>query len=251
MKLISWNVNGLNACLKKGFKSFFNKVKADFFCVQETKLSEKIDDFTPENYESYFNFSDKSGYSGTAIFAKHEPLNVVLGMESPEFDKEGRVITLEYAAFYLVNVYTPTSQSGHVREDYRFDWEEKFREYLCNLSNRKSLIVCGDFNATHLEIDSKIPKSLITRGFTDSDRVGFCELLEEVNLLDTYRVLYPNTKDIYTWWAYPREKRTENAGARLDYFLVSNHLKDSIKSAFIYSDIEGSDHCPIELVLDI
>ena len=148
-------------------------------------------------------------------------------------------------------MYIPTSQSGHIREDYRFDWEEEFRKYLSYLSNDKSIIVCGDFNATHLEIDSKIPKSMITRGFTDSDRVGFCELLENINLIDTYRVLYPNKKDVYTWWPYPRNKRNANAGARLDYFLISKHLRDKIKSVSVYSNVDGSDHCPIGLEMDI
>lgn len=251
MTFVSWNVNGLNACIKKGFEKFFDKVKADFFCIQETKLNESVSNFDPKNYKSYYYFSEKNGYSGTAIFTKQEPLNATLGMGSPEFDTEGRIITLEYSNFYLVNVYTPTSQSGHTREDYRFDWDEQFREYLNTLHNEKSLIVCGDFNATHLEIDSKIPKSVITSGFTDSDRVAFCELLEEVNLIDTYRVLYPNKKDVYTWWPYPREKRKINAGARLDYFLISEHLKNSIKSSSVYSSIAGSDHCPIGLEINM
>ncbi len=251
MKFISWNVNGLNACIKKGFKKFFDKAKADYFCIQETKLREPALTFNSENYKSYYCFSDKNGYSGTAIFTKHTPLNMVLGINAPEFDTEGRVITLEYSNFYLINVYIPTSQSGNVREDYRFEWEEKFREYLSALSNKKSLIVCGDFNATHLEIDSKIPKSLTTHGFTDSDRVGFCELLQEIDLLDTYRIVYPNNRNIYTWWPYSQQKRTANAGARLDYFLISEHLKDNLKSASIHSAIEGSDHCPIEIEMDI
>lgn len=251
MKFVSWNVNGLNACIKKGFKKFFDKTKADCFCVQETKLSENTSAFNPENYKSYYYFSDKSGYSGTAVFTRQEPLKVSLGMNAFTFDTEGRVITLEYSNFYLINVYIPTSQSGHIREDYRFEWEEKFREYLNALSNKKSLVVCGDFNATHLEFDSKIPKSLTTRGFTDSDRVGFCELLEESNLIDTYRVIYPNKKDVYTWWPYPRDKRKTNAGARLDYFLISEHLKYNLKSASIHAEIEGSDHCPIEIEMDM
>lgn len=251
MTFVTWNVNGLNACIRKGFIKFFDKVKADFFCVQETKLNEDIAEFKPKDYKKYYNFSDKSGYSGTAVFTKHEPLNIVLGMRSPDFDKEGRVITLEYSNFYIVNVYIPTSQSGHIREDYRFNWEEEFKEYLRALSNDKSIIICGDFNATHLEIDSKIPRSLTTRGFVDNDRVGFCELLENVNLIDTYRVLYPTKKDVYTWWPYPRDKRIINAGARLDYFLISEHLRDTIKSVPVYSDVEGSDHCPIGLEMDI
>ena len=251
MIFVTWNVNGLNSCIKKGFTNFFDKLKADFFCVQETKINEDIVDFKLDGYQKYYNFSDKNGYSGTAIFAKHEPLDVVLGMNSSEFDKEGRVITLEYSKFYITNVYIPTSQSGHIREDYRFDWEEQFREYLNILSNKKSLIVCGDFNATYLEIDSKIPKSICTRGFLDSNRVGFCTLLDEVNLIDAYRALYPTKKDVYTWWPYPRDKRKFNAGARLDYFLISEHLRSKIKSVLIYSDVEGSDHCPVKLELDI
>ncbi len=251
MKFISWNVNGFKSCLDKGFKKFFDKTNADFFCIQETKLAEKLNDFKPKNYESYFSFSDKKGYSGTAIFTQHEPLSVKYGMGIPEFDSEGRLIILEYDNFYLINVYTPNSKSGLVREDFRDDWEENFKEYLKKLNNIKPLVVCGDFNATHLEIDSKIPRSSKFKGFSESDRVNFCELIEYVGLKDTFRILYPHQKDIYTWWSYSRNSRNENTGARIDYFLISEYLYSNLKSADIYSDVSGSDHCPIGMELDL
>ena len=251
MKFISWNVNGFKACLRKGFEKFFNKINADFFCTQETKLSEDNQDFTPYNYYVYQSNSERKGYSGVMIFTKHEPLSIIYGLNNHQFDCEGRIITLEYDNFYLVNIYTPNSKSGFLRLDFRADWEESLRDYLQKINNRKPLIVCGDFNAARLDIDSKIPRSEVSKGFTEEDRSNFCEMLEYTQLQDTYRLLHPNSKDKYTWWSYSRNKRDENSGSRIDYFLISEYFVNSLKSSEIYADVIGSDHCPIGMELEI
>ena len=244
MKFISWNVNGLRACMEKGFADFFNTIDADFFCIQETKLQKEQMPFYPDGYHTYLSCADKKGYSGTAIFAKCEPLNVVYGIDGA-YNDEGRVITLEYDSFYLVNCYVPNAQDGLKRLDYRMEFEDVMRNYLKSLSQKKSVIYCGDLNVAHNEIDLKNPASNHhNAGFSDEERGKFTQLLS-AGFTDSYRSLYPDKAEAYSWWSYRFKARERNAGWRIDYFVVSNDLKDKIKSAEIYADILGSDHCPV------
>ena len=248
MKLISWNVNGLRACEGKGFSDIFRELDADFFCLQETKMQEGQLDLTFDGYKSYWNYADKKGYSGTAIFTRHEPLAVTYGLGIDEHDHEGRVITLEMPDFYLVTVYTPNSQDELRRLDYRMQWEDAFREYLLSLDQKKPVIVCGDMNVAHEEIDLKNPKSnRRNAGFTDEEREKFTTLLNS-GFTDTFRWLYPE-QVTYSWWSYRFQARQKNAGWRIDYFVVSDRLRPSIDNARIHTDILGSDHCPVELTL--
>lgn len=247
MKLISWNVNGLRACMNKGFKKFFDSEDADFFCLQEIKLSEGQIEFAPDGYHAYWNYAEKKGYSGTAIFAKEEPISVSYGLGIDEHDHEGRVITLEYPDFYMITVYTPNSQNELARLDYRMKWEDDFRSYLTELKTKKSVIVCGDMNVAHKEIDLKNPKTNRNNaGFTDEERAKMTELLDS-GFIDTFRYFYPDQEQIYSWWSYRFKAREKNAGWRIDYFLVSEDMKDRLKGAAIHTEIMGSDHCPVEL----
>lgn len=247
MKLISWNVNGLRACMNKGFKEFFDSEDADFFCLQEIKLSEGQIEFAPDGYHAYWNYAEKKGYSGTAIFAKEEPISVSYGLGIDEHDHEGRVITLEYPDFYMITVYTPNSQNELARLDYRMKWEDDFRSYLTELKTKKSVIVCGDMNVAHKEIDLKNPKTNRNNaGFTDEERAKMTELLDS-GFIDTFRYFYPDQEQIYSWWSYRFKAREKNAGWRIDYFLVSEDMKDRLKGAAIHTEIMGSDHCPVEL----
>lgn len=247
MKLISWNVNGLRACMTKGFMEYFDSVDADFFCLQEIKLSEGQLEWDKEGYYAYWNYAEKKGYSGTAIFAKKEPVAVTYGIGIDEHDHEGRVITLEYDNYYVVTVYTPNSQNELARLDYRMIWEDAFREYLCGLKAKKSVIVCGDMNVAHEEIDIKNPKTnRRNAGFTDEERNKMTELLD-AGFIDTFRYFYPDKEQIYSWWSYRFKAREKNAGWRIDYFLASEDLKDKLVGAEIHTDIMGSDHCPVEL----
>ena len=248
MKFVSWNVNGLRACAEKGFGEIFKALDADFFCLQETKMQEGQLDLEFEGWQSWWNFADKKGYSGTAIYSRHEPLSVTCGIGIDEHDHEGRVITLEMPDFYLVCVYVPNSQDGLKRLDYRMRWEDDFRTYLTGLAARKGVIVCGDLNVAHEEIDLKNPKSnRRNAGFTDEEREKFTRLLKN-GFSDAWRLLNPGVVK-YSWWSYRFHAREKNAGWRIDYFLVSDALKDRILSAEIHDDILGSDHCPVELVL--
>jgi exodeoxyribonuclease-3 len=248
MKLISWNVNGLRACEGKGFSDIFKQLNADFFCLQETKMQAGQLDLQFEGYESYWNFAEKKGYSGTAIFTRHQPLGVSYGIGIDEHDHEGRVITLEMADFYLVTVYTPNAQDELRRLDYRMQWEDDFRQYLLSLDQHKPVIVCGDMNVAHEEIDLKNPKSnRRNAGFTDEERGKFSTLLAS-GFTDTFRWLYPE-QVTYSWWSYRFQARQKNAGWRIDYFVVSDRLRPSIDDAKIHTDILGSDHCPVELTL--
>ena len=249
MKFVSWNVNGLRACMQKGFLEYFNDADADFVCLQETKLQEGQIDLQLENYHQYWNYAEKKGYSGTAIFAKHEPLSVAYGMGIAEFDTEGRLITLEYEDFYLVTCYTPNAQRELARLPYRMAWEKAFADYLCGLDEKKPVIVCGDLNVAHNEIDLKNPKSNRgSAGFSDEERACFSSLLER-GFTDTFRHLYPDATGMYSWWSYMYKARQNNAGWRIDYFLVSDRLQDRIEQASIHTDIFGSDHCPVSLEL--
>lgn len=249
MKLISWNVNGLRACEGKGFSDSFRQLDADFFCLQETKMQKGQLDLTFDGYESYWNYAEKKGYSGTAIFTKHKPLSVSYGLGIDQHDHEGRVITLEMPEFYLVNVYTPNSQDGLKRLDYRMTWDDDFREYLLRLDQNKPVIACGDMNVAHEGIDLKNPKTnRKNAGFTDEEREKFTELLS-AGFTDTFRHFYPEKEGAYSWWSYRFHAREKNAGWRIDYFVVSNRLTDKIKSASIHNEIFGSDHCPVELEL--
>ena len=251
MKLISWNVNGLRACEGKGFSDVFKTLDADFFCLQETKMQAGQLDLQFEGYESYWNYADKKGYSGTAIFTRHKPLSVSYGMGIDEHDHEGRVITLEMPSFYLVTVYTPNSQDGLRRLDYRMDWEDAFLHYLKDLDQKKPVVLCGDLNVAHQEIDLKNPKTnRRNAGFTDEERAKFSTLLEN-GFIDTFRFFYPDQTDIYSWWSYRFRAREKNAGWRIDYFVVSERLKECLQDAKIHTDILGSDHCPVELTLNI
>lgn len=251
MKLISWNVNGLRACLTKGFMDFFNDSDADFFCLQEIKMSEGQLDLETPGYYAYYNYAEKKGYSGTAIFAKKEPITVTYGIGIDEHDHEGRVITLEYDNFYMITVYTPNSQNELKRLDYRMVWEDDFRNYLCDLAKKKSVIVCGDMNVAHNEIDLKNPKTNHKNaGFTDEERSKMTELLG-AGFVDTFRHFYPDQTDIYSWWSYRFSARAKNAGWRIDYFLASEDLKDRLIDAKIHTDIMGSDHCPVELDINL
>lgn len=247
MKFISWNVNGIRACEGKGFSQIFRDLDADFFCLQETKMQEGQLDLEFEGYESYWNYAEKKGYSGTAIFTKHHPLSVSYGIGIEEHDHEGRVITLEMEDFYMITVYTPNSQDGLKRLDYRMTWEDAFRNYLLELDNKKPVIVCGDMNVAHKEIDLKNPKSNHQNaGFTDEERGKFTTLLES-GFTDTFRFFYPDQEDIYSWWSYRFKARERNSGWRIDYFLVSNRLQPQLADAKIHTEILGSDHCPVEL----
>lgn len=255
MKLISWNVNGLRAVVNKGFKDFFDRINADIFCIQETKMQEnQIDDKIKEivkNYNSYWNSAEKKGYSGTAIFSKEKPINVTYGIGKEEHDKEGRVITLEFEKFYMVNIYTPNSKRELERLDYRQVWEDEIREYLLKLNESKPVIMCGDLNVAHQEIDLKNPKTnRRNAGFTDEERNKMTELLD-AGFTDTFRYKYPNVEGKYSWWSYMFHAREKNAGWRIDYFIVSNLLKENIVDAKILDDIYGSDHCPVELDINI
>lgn len=246
MKLISWNVNGIRACVKKGFSDYFKAADADVFCIQETKLQAGQIELETEGFWQFWNYAEQKGYSGTAVFAKKEPQSVTNGIGIPEHDTEGRVITLEYPEFYLVTVYTPNSKDELARIDYRMEWEDAFRNYLLGLRKDKSVIVCGDMNVAHEEIDLKNPKTNRGHaGFSDQERSKFGELLDS-GFTDTYRYLYPD-KIEYSWWSYRFRAREHNAGWRIDYFLVSDDLKGQVKDAVIHTDIMGSDHCPVEL----
>lgn len=251
MKLISWNVNGIRACIKKGFLDFFDDVDADIMCLQETKISEGQIELDIKGYHQYFNYADKKGYSGTAVFSKEKALSVVNGIGIDEHDHEGRVITIEYNNFYLVNVYTPNSKRGLLRLDYRMQWEDDFRDYVVELDKIKPVIICGDLNVAHQEIDIKNPKSNgKNAGFTIDERNKLTNLLE-VGFIDSYRYFYPDKEGAYTWWSYMFNARENNIGWRLDYFNVSKKLEDNLVSAKILSNILGSDHCPIQLDINI
>ena len=247
MRFISWNVNGLRAVRKKGFDDIFLSLNADFFCLQETKLQEGQIDIDFSGYESYWCYAEKKGYSGTAIFTKHTPLSVSYNIGSEEHGAEGRTITLEYEDFYLVCVYTPNAQDGLKRLDYRMSWEDAFREYLCGLDKKKPVIVCGDMNVAHEEIDLKNAKANVGNpGFSDEERAKFTELLA-AGFTDSFRYLYPDRRDAYSWWSYRAAARERNVGWRIDYFVVSDRLRDNIKDAYILPEITGSDHCPVGL----
>ena len=249
MKLISWNVNGLRAVVGKGFAEIFASLDADFFCLQETKMQAGQLDLEFEGYQSYWNFAEKKGYSGTAIYTKHTPLSVAYGIGVDEHDHEGRVITLEMPDFYLVTCYTPNRQDGLRRLDYRMTWEDDFRAYLLALDAKKPVIVCGDLNVAHREIDLKNPKTnRKNAGFTDEEREKMTTLLD-AGFTDSFRHFFPDLNDAYSWWSYRFRAREKNAGWRIDYFLVSNRLADKMQSASIHNEIYGSDHCPVELVL--
>lgn len=250
MKFISWNVNGLRACVGKGFCDIFESLNADFFCLQETKMQEGQLDISFPGYESYWNYADKKGYSGTAVFTKHKPLSVTYGLGIDEHDHEGRVITLEMESFYLVTVYTPNSQDGLRRLDYRMRWEDDFQAYLHKLDESKPVIVCGDLNVAHQEIDLKNPKTnRKNAGFTDEERAKMTQLLEN-GFMDSFRTLYPE-QITYSWWSYRFRAREKNAGWRIDYFLLSNRLRDQLSNAKIHTEIYGSDHCPVEVDVNI
>lgn len=250
MKFISWNVNGFRAVLNKNFVKVFNQLDADFFCLQETKMQENQHDFDPEGYYAYFNYAQKKGYSGTAIFSKQEALSVKYGIGIEAFDDEGRVITCEYDDFYLVTCYTPNSKRGLIRLQYRMDWEDAFQDYCVELTNKKPVIVCGDLNVAHTKIDLKNPiANRLNAGFSDEERDKMTQFLNQ-GFIDSYRYFYPNQKDAYTWWSYLHNSRDRNIGWRIDYFLVSDELEKRMKSAQIHSLIMGSDHCPVELELD-
>ena len=246
MKFISWNVNGLRACDGKGFRDIFRELDADFFCLQETKMQEGQLDIAFEGYESYWNYAEKKGYSGTAIFTRHTPLSVSYGLGIEEHDHEGRVVTLEYKDFYIVTVYTPNSQDGLKRLDYRMTWDDVFREYLVALDAKKPVLVCGDMNVAHEEIDLKNPKSnRMNAGFTDEERQKFSELLA-TGFTDSFRYKYPDTVT-YSWWSYRFQARQKNAGWRIDYFVISDRLRERLVDSKIHTEIFGSDHCPVEL----
>ena len=249
-KLISWNVNGLRSCMGKGFMDFFDSVDADIFCLQEIKLSEGQIEWNKENYYSYWNYAEKKGYSGTAVFSKEKPLSVKYGIGIDEHDHEGRVITLEFENFYMVTVYTPNSQRELTRLEYRMKWEDDFRNFLNDLRKNKPVVVTGDMNVAHKEIDRKSPKTnRKNAGFTDEERQKMTELLDS-GFIDTFRYFYPDAEQRYSWWSYMFKSREKNAGWRIDYFLASKELEDRLISAEIHDKVLGSDHCPIELVID-
>lgn len=251
MKLISWNVNGIRACLTKGFLEFFDEIDADIFCLQETKLSEGQLTWERPAYHDYWNYAEKKGYSGTAVFCKKEPLSVAYGIGMEEHDHEGRVITLEFESFYFVVVYTPNAQNELARLSYRMEWEDAFRSYLKGLDEKKPVIVTGDMNVAHEEIDLKNPKTNHhNAGFSDEERGKMTELLAS-GFTDTFRYFYPDQKDIYSWWSYRFKAREKNAGWRIDYFLSSERLNDKLQDAKIHTEVYGSDHCPIELDIDL
>ena len=249
MKFISWNVNGLRACVQKGFADFFAAADADLFCLQETKLQAGQIDLPLPGYHSFWNYAQKKGYSGTAVFAKQAPLSVTYGMDIPELDTEGRLITLEYPEFYLVTCYTPNAQQGLARIDHRLKWEDAFREYLQGLDRVKPVIVCGDLNVAHQEIDLKNPgPNRRNPGFTDEEREKMTKLLDS-GFVDTFRALYPDRTGAYSWWSYRGRARENNTGWRIDYFIVSERLRSRIRGADIWSEVQGSDHCPVVLEL--
>lgn len=251
IKLISWNVNGLRACCDKGFRDIFTQLDADFFCLQETKMQEGQLDLSFEGYTSYWSYAEKKGYSGTAIFTKHQPLQVTYGLGIDEHDHEGRVITLEMEKFFLVTAYTPNSQDGLKRLDYRMTWDDDFRAYLQKLDQSKPVLICGDLNVAHKEIDLKNPKTnRMNAGFTDQEREKF-QLLLDAGFIDTFRYFYPEQTNIYSWWSYRFKAREKNAGWRIDYFLASASLADKLKEAKIHTEIFGSDHCPVEVTVEI
>lgn len=251
IKLISWNVNGLRACCDKGFRDIFTQLDANFFCLQETKMQEGQLDLSFEGYTSYWNYAEKKGYSGTAIFTKHQPLQVTYGLGIDEHDHEGRVITLEMEKFFLVTAYTPNSQDGLKRLDYRMTWDDDFRAYLQKLDQSKPVLICGDLNVAHKEIDLKNPKTnRMNAGFTDQEREKF-QLLLDAGFIDTFRYFYPEQTNIYSWWSYRFKAREKNAGWRIDYFLASASLADKLKEAKIHTEIFGSDHCPVEVTVEI
>lgn len=248
-KFISWNVNGLRACVGKGFLDFFKEIDADVFCIQESKLQEGQIDLDLPGYHQYWNYAEKKGYSGTAMFTKEEPISVSYGLGIEEHDHEGRVITAEFPEYYIVTCYTPNSKDDLARLDYRMTWEDAFRAYLKTLEEKKPVIFCGDLNVAHKEIDLKNPKTnRKNAGFTDEERGKFTDLLN-AGFIDTWRYFYPDTEGIYSWWSYRFKAREKNAGWRIDYFCVSESLKDDLESAKIYTEVFGSDHCPVELVI--
>ena len=251
MKFISWNVNGLRACIGKGFQDYFDASQADFFCLQETKLSAGQLSLPLPGYHCYWNYAEKKGYSGTAIFAREEPMSVVYGLGVPELDTEGRLITLEYPNFYLITCYTPNAQRELARIDHRLKWDRAFRDHLASLDEKKPVIICGDLNVAHKEIDLKNPAANRgNAGFSDQERQSFQETLDR-GFTDSFRHLYPDVTGAYSWWSYMFHAREKNAGWRIDYFLVSNRVSAQIKEAAIHSEIFGSDHCPVELIMDI
>ncbi|MDE6233196.1 MAG: exodeoxyribonuclease III [Lachnospiraceae bacterium] len=250
-KLISWNVNGLRACMGKGFMEYFDETDADIFCLQEIKLSEGQFDWEKEGYYVYYNYAEKKGYSGTAVYSKEKPINVIYGIGIDEHDHEGRVITLEFDKYYVVTVYTPNSQSELARLSYRMKWENDFKAYLLELKKSKPVIVCGDMNVAHKETDLKNPKTnRKNAGFTDEEREKMTELLDS-GFIDTFRYFNPDAEGIYSWWSYRFRAREKNAGWRIDYFLVSKELEENLVDASIHTDIQGSDHCPVELKINI
>lgn len=251
MKLISWNVNGLRACMQKGFETYFKEADADIFCIQESKLSEGQIQLSLPGYHQYWNYADKKGYSGTAIFTKAEPLSVSYGIDIAEHDTEGRVITLEYPEFYMITCYTPNSQRELARLDYRMTWEDAFQSYCLSLDAKKPVILCGDLNVAHEEIDLKNPKTNHQNaGFSDEERAKMTRFLES-GFTDTFRYFYPDTTGIYSWWSYMFQARQKNAGWRIDYFLTSKRLNEKLTGAAIHTEILGSDHCPVELDIDL
>ena len=251
MKFISWNVNGLRACMQKGFADFFQSADADIFCVQETKLQEGQIDFASDGYFCYWNYAEKKGYSGTAIFTKKEPISVTYGMGIEEHDKEGRLITLEFDDFYFITVYVPNSKRELLRLDYRMEWEDAFRDYINRLNEKKPIVFCGDLNVAHCEIDLKNPKTNHNNaGFTDQERNKLTQLLDS-GYTDTFRYFYPDATGIYSWWSYMFKAREKNAGWRIDYFVTSKSLDKKLIDAKIHTDIFGSDHCPVELEIDL
>ncbi|MBQ3061836.1 MAG: exodeoxyribonuclease III [Lachnospiraceae bacterium] len=251
MKLISWNVNGIRACVTKGFLDYFKEEDADIFCIQESKMQEGQLDLELEGYYQYWNYAKKKGYSGTAIFTKKEPISVNYGIGIEEHDQEGRVITLEFDNFYMVTVYTPNSQNELARLDYRMTWEDAFKDYLNSLKANKPVIVCGDMNVAHKEIDLKNPKTnRRNAGFTDEERGKFTDLLAQ-GYVDTFRHFYPDMENIYSWWSYRFKAREKNAGWRIDYFLVSDNIADKCLDAKIHTQVLGSDHCPVELTIEL
>ena len=251
MRFISWNVNGLRACVGKGFQAYFDQSSADFFCLQETKLQDGQIDLPLPGYEQFWNYAQKKGYSGTAIFAKEKPLSVTMGIGVEELDTEGRLITLEYPDFFLVTCYTPNAQQGLARIDHRLKWDDAFREYLCALDQKKPVIACGDLNVAHQEIDLKNPVSNRgNAGFSDEERESFGKLLD-AGFTDTFRYRNPDVTGVYSWWSYRFNARKNNAGWRIDYFLVSNRLAEKIVATPIYSDVMGSDHCPVGLEINL
>lgn len=251
LKFISWNVNGIRACCDKGFREVFNRLDADFFCLQETKMQEGQLDLQFDGYQSYWNYAEKKGYSGTAIFTRHQPLSVCYGIGVDEHDHEGRVVTLEMEKFYLVTVYVPNSQDELRRLDYRMTWEDAFLTYIKQLEAKKPVVFCGDLNVAHQEIDLKNPKTnRRNAGFTDEERAKFTHLLS-TGFTDTFRYFYPDQKEIYSWWSYRFKAREKNAGWRIDYFVTSASLNDKLVDAKIHTDVYGSDHCPVELTMDL